>query len=56
MSTRTPSDAVFYTALVVMLGAAFVVIPILLLGYITTGEPVEIGTAVSIERPTCEET
>jgi hypothetical protein len=55
MSTRTPSDAEFYGYLIVILCVAFVAVSTLLLAHVENGEPVEIGTAIAFERPTCEE-
>jgi hypothetical protein len=55
MSTRNPSDAGFYGSLIVILCVALISISTLLYGRIQLGEPVEIGSAIAFERPTCEE-
>jgi hypothetical protein len=55
MSTRNPSDAAFYGPLIVILCVALVAVSTLLYVHIQLGDPVEIGTAVSIERPVCSE-
>jgi Flp pilus assembly pilin Flp len=55
MSTRNQSDAAFYGFLIVILCVALVAVSTLLLGHVKNGEPVEIGTAIAFERPTCEE-
>jgi hypothetical protein len=55
MSTRNPSDAAFYGFLIVILCVALIAISTLLYVHIMAEEPVEIGTAVSIDLPVCSE-
>jgi hypothetical protein len=55
MSVRNPSDAAFYGFLIVILCVALIAISTLLYVHIQLGEPVEIGSAIAFERPTCEE-
>jgi hypothetical protein len=54
MSTRNPSDARPRRLMLIIIvqSAALIALPTI---RIMAEEPVEIGTAVSIERPTCEE-
>jgi hypothetical protein len=60
MSTRNPSDAHSHRLLVIIAGVVAIAISFVLSGWVygplfhSYTQP-EIGTAVSIERPTCEE-